>query len=152
MPREPALAFSGAACGGEAAVIIHSIASANNALAQYTSPYTQPQLKTPARAASPVATRATEGARFDGSRFTAVVLLLATIASGMMLVYSRHQARVLFQQLEALSTQHDEQQIEWGRLQLEQATWSENSRIEQIARDRLGLDFPEQTKVVVIKQ
>jgi cell division protein FtsL len=69
-----------------------------------------------------------------------------------MLVWSRYEARRLFQSLEALSAQHDEQQIEWGRLQLEQATWSENSRIEQIARERLGLDFPEQTKVVVIKQ
>ncbi len=133
-------------------MIVQSMA--NNALAQYTQPHAQPKPK-PARATPPVAAPvalAPESARFDGSRFTAAVLLLATIASGMMLVYSRHQARVLFQQLEALSTQHDEQQIEWGRLQLEQATWSENSRIEQIARDRLGLDFPEQTKVVVIKQ
>ena len=127
-------------------MIINSMANANNALAQYT----QPQPKIVARAVAPAANAAVKG--FDGSRFTAVVLLLATIASGMMLVYSRHQARMLFQQLEALSSQHDEQQIEWGRLQLEQATWSENSRIEQIARDRLGLDFPEQTKVVVIKQ
>jgi len=126
------------------------MANANNALAQYTSPYIQPQPKAAARASTPAANAPAKS--FDGSRFTAVVLLLATIASGVMLVYSRHQARVLFQQLEALSTQHDEQQIEWGRLQLEQATWSENSRIEQIARDRLGLDFPEQTKVVVIKQ
>ncbi len=128
-------------------MIVNSMASANNALAQYT----QPQ---PKAVAKPIAAPQTGSALtgFDGSRFTAMVLLLATIASGMMLVYSRHQARTLFQQLEALSTQHDEQQIEWGRLQLEQATWSENSRIEQIARDRLGLDFPEQTKVVVIKQ
>ena len=127
-------------------MIINSMANANNALAQYT----QPQPKAVAKPIAPHTSTALSG--FDGSRFTAVVLLLATIASGMMLVYSRHQARTLFQQLEALSTQHDEQQIEWGRLQLEQATWSENSRIEQIARDRLGLDFPEQTKVVVIKQ
>ena len=117
-------------------MIINSMANANNALAQYTQPhYGQPQPKIVARAVAPAANAAAKG--FDGSRFTAVVLLLATIASGMMLVYSRHQARMLFQQLEALSTQHDEQQIEWGRLQLEQATWSENSRIEQIARDRL---------------
>ena len=133
-------------------MIVQSMA--NNAFAEYTQPHAAPKPK-PTRATPPVvapATIAPESARFDGSRFTAAVLLLATIASGIMLVYSRHQARVLFQQLETLSTQHDEQQIEWGRLQLEQATWSENSRIEQIARDRLGLDFPEQTKVVVIKQ
>jgi cell division protein FtsL len=91
-------------------------------------------------------------ARMDASSLTALVLFIAVVASAVMLVWSKHQSRQLFQQLEALSTQHDEQQIEWGRLQLEQATWSENSRIEQIARERLGLDFPQQTKVVVIKQ
>jgi cell division protein FtsL len=91
-------------------------------------------------------------ARMDASSLTALVLFIAVVASAVMLVWSKHQSRQLFQQLEALSSQHDEQQIEWGRLQLEQATWSENSRIEQIARERLGLDFPQQTKVVVIKQ
>lgn len=151
MQYEPAFAVCGAAGSGETSVIVNSMANANNTLKQYTQPqYGPPQIRATAKAIAP-----TSGATlsaFDGSRFTAIVLLLATIASGMMLVYSRHQARTLFQQLEALSSQHDEQQIEWGRLQLEQATWSENSRIEQIARDRLGLDFPEQTKVVVIKQ
>ena len=132
-------------------MIVNSMANANNALAQYTQPKTDASMREGRQIAKSIAP-ATAASAFDGSRFTAMVLLLATIASGMMLAYSRHQARTLFQQLEALSSQHDEQQIEWGRLQLEQATWSENSRIEQIARDRLGLDFPEQTKVVVIKQ
>jgi cell division protein FtsL len=92
------------------------------------------------------------GTRIDGTIVTALALFFAIVASGVMLAWSKHEARQLFQELERLSSAHDEQQIEWGRLQLEQATWSENSRIEQIARERLGLDFPEQTKVVVIKQ
>lgn len=118
----------------------------SNALNQFT----QPLPKVEARASQPRVRLSSSG--FDGSRLTAMVLLLAVVLSGLTLVWSRHLARNLFQELEALSVQHDEQQIEWGRLQLEQATWSENSRIEQIARERLGLDFPEQTKVVVIKQ
>ena len=71
-------------------MIVNSMANGNNALAQYT----QPQPRAVARAIAPATTTAIKG--FDGSRFTAVVLLLATIASGMMLVYSRHQARTLF--------------------------------------------------------
>lgn len=118
----------------------------SNALHQFT----QPLPKVEARVTQPRQPLARSS--FDGSRLTAMVLLLAVVLSGLTLVWSRHLARNLFQELEALSNQHDEQQIEWGRLQLEQATWSENSRIEQIARERLGLDFPEQTKVVVIKQ
>jgi cell division protein FtsL len=122
--------------------------STSNALQQFT----QAPPKAPAKAASAPMAQAHMARSMDGSRFTAIVLFVAVVASGVMLVWSRYEARRLFQSLEALSGQHDEQQMEWGRLQLEQATWSENSRIEQIARERLGLDFPEQTKVVVIKQ
>ncbi len=125
----------------------------SSALAKFTEPrYTEAASKAAAKTAPLDKAAASDKMAFDGSRFTAMVLLFAAVASGVVLVYSRHQSRALFQQLEALSSEHDEQQIEWGRLQLEQATWSENSRIEQIARERLGLDFPEQTKVVVIKQ
>jgi cell division protein FtsL len=112
--------------------------------------------KTPVRvseaARKPVAKPKMSASKLDASSLTALILFIAVVASALMLVWSKHQSRQLFQQLEALSAEHDEQQIEWGRLQLEQATWSENSRIEQIARERLGLDFPKQTKVVVIKQ
>jgi cell division protein FtsL len=124
----------------------------SSALAKFTEPRYIEAAKAAAKTALMEKSALVEKTAFDGSRFTAMVLLLAAVASGVVLVYARHQSRALFQQLEALSSQHDEQQIEWGRLQLEQATWSENSRIEQIARERLGLDFPEQTKVVVIKQ
>ena len=88
----------------------------------------------------------------NASRWTCVVLLLATVASGIALVWSRHQSRELFHELERVNAEHDEAQIEWGRLQLEQATWSENSRIEAIARDQLGLEFPQADRVVVIKE
>jgi cell division protein FtsL len=115
--------------------------------------FTQPKAAVSAARAHTGSARSHEsGLRLDGSRFTALVLLFAVVCSGVMLVYSRHEARMLYRELESLSAAHDEQQIEWGRLQLEQATWSENSRIEQIARDRLGLDFPLATNVVVIKQ
>ena len=41
-----------------------------------------------------------------------------------------------------LEKERDELNIEFGRLQLEQATWAESNRIDQVARDRLGMEFP----------
>jgi cell division protein FtsL len=38
-----------------------------------------------------------------------------------------------------------------GRLQIEQATWAETNRIEQIARTQLGMKFPESGDIVVVK-
>jgi cell division protein FtsL len=85
------------------------------------------------------------------TRFCNGVLLLAVVATTVGYVDARHQNRKLFNELENL-TRLQEQRIEWGRLQLEQATWAENSRVEQIARERLGLEFPKPEGVVVIKQ
>lgn len=86
------------------------------------------------------------------SRMCNVVLLVALVSTALAYVHARHQSRKLFNELEQLTRAHEEQQIEWGRLQLEQATWAEDSRVEQIARERLGLEFPKSESVVVIKQ
>ena len=49
----------------------------------------------------------------------------------------------LFVAADRLEQARDELNIEFGRLQLEQATWAESNRIDQVARDRLGMKFPE---------
>ena len=46
----------------------------------------------------------------------------------------------------------DELNIEVGRLQLEQATWAESNRIDQVARERLGMKFPEAGDIVVVRE
>ena len=45
----------------------------------------------------------------------------------------------------------DELDIEFGRLQLEQATWAESHRIDQVARTRLGMAFPKTEDIVVVQ-
>jgi cell division protein FtsL len=79
------------------------------------------------------------------------VLIPATIASAVGVVYTRHEHRQHFIQLSRLERERDELNIEFGRLQLEQATWAETSRIEQVAAQQLGMKFPEGKDVVVIK-
>ena len=80
------------------------------------------------------------------SRLLLVVLLLATIASAIGVVYSRHRHRQLFVELTRLEHARDELNIEFGRLQLEQAT-----RVDQEARGRLGMKFPEAADIVVVR-
>ena len=79
------------------------------------------------------------------------LLVLATMASAVGVVYARHRHRQAFIELTTLENARDELNIEFGRLQLEQATWAETGRIEQIARDQLGMRFPEGADVVVVK-
>ena len=85
------------------------------------------------------------------TRILLVVLLLATIASAIGVVYSRHRHRQLFVELTRLEHARDELNIEFGRLQLEQATLAQATRVDQEARGRLGMKFPEAADSVVVR-
>ncbi len=69
-------------------------------------------------------------------------LLVAVVSSALGVVWSRHENRVLFVQLTALQNQRDDLNIEYGRLELEQATHAEPRRIDSEARQKLGMLEP----------
>jgi len=73
------------------------------------------------------------------------------LSSAIVLVYSKHQSRKLFVELQELKTEVDELNTEWGQLQLEQSAWSGHGRIEQVARERLSMVMPKAEDVVFIK-
>jgi len=79
-------------------------------------------------------------------------LLSLVMASAIAVIYSKHQSRKLFVELQQLYKQIDVLNIEWGRLQLEQSAWSAHGRIERIARKRLSMKLPAADEVVYIKQ
>ena len=84
-------------------------------------------------------------------RLLLTVLVVANLVTALGVVHARHRHRVLFVELNQLDKARDELDIDFGRLQLEQATWSESNRIDQVARDRLGMKFPESEETVVIR-
>ena len=82
----------------------------------------------------------------------ASLLLVCVVASALWWIYTLHESRTLFLQLEQLSAQHDEAMAEWSRLQIEQATFADASRVEQIAREKLNMTIPEQLEILVINE
>ena len=85
------------------------------------------------------------------SRLLLIVLLACTVASAIGVVFMRHRHRQLFVELSKLEHARDEINIEFGRLQLEQATLAQATRVDQEARGRLGMKFPEAADIVVIR-
>ena len=83
--------------------------------------------------------------------FLIMLLTLAVLGSGVAVVYARQQHRQAYVELTRLQKQRDELNIEFSRLQLEQATWAETNRIEQVATERLGMAFPAQSELLVVK-
>ncbi|MGH8041884.1 MAG: cell division protein FtsL [Rudaea sp.] len=81
-----------------------------------------------------------------------LVLLIAVVASAIGVVYARQQNRILFGDLTRLTHEQDDLNTEFGRLELEQATWAEPNRIEQVARGQLGMVTPGAADTVVVKR
>ncbi|MCW8854473.1 MAG: cell division protein FtsL [Gammaproteobacteria bacterium] len=79
-------------------------------------------------------------------------LLLMVMGSAIGVVYTKHESRKLFVELQQLNREIDELNIDWGRLQLEQSAWSSHGRIEKMARKRLNMELPAADKVVYIKR
>ena len=84
-------------------------------------------------------------------RVLLVLLVAANVLSAIAVVFARHEHRQLFIALTRLERARDELNIEFGRLQLEQATWAESNRIDQVARTKLGMKFPESSDIVVVQ-
>ena len=84
-------------------------------------------------------------------RLLLTVLIAANVVSALAVVHARHRHRQLFVELTALEKARDELNIDFGRLQLEQATWAESNRIDQVARTRLGMKFPAAGEIVVVQ-
>ena len=79
------------------------------------------------------------------------VLVVANVVTALVLVRVRHEHRLQFIALTKLEKTRDELNIEFGRLQLEQATWAESNRVDQVARARLDMLFPRTEDIVVLR-
>ena len=75
---------------------------------------------------------------------------LASVVVGcaLIVVETKHQNRTLVHELEQLRQDKARLETEWAQLQLEEATLAHHGRIEQLARDKVGMTAPADTQVV----
>jgi cell division protein FtsL len=81
-----------------------------------------------------------------------VGLLCLVLLSALGVVWTRHESRVLFVQLTTLQNQRDDLNVEYGRLELEQATWAEPRRIDEEARSKLGMVAPAPQDIQLVRR
>lgn len=80
-----------------------------------------------------------------------IALLLVVLLSAIASVYARHEARRLFVELQTLTAERDQLNIDWGRLRIEQSTWASPGRVEQMASERLKMQVPDPSSVVIVR-
>ncbi|WP_019626886.1 cell division protein FtsL [Thioalkalivibrio sp. ALJT] len=80
----------------------------------------------------------------------AVVLATGVFASAIGVVTAKHEARQAFIDHQQALAQRDALNLDWTQLQIEQSTWATQGRVEERAREHLGMFPPDSERVVVI--
>lgn len=78
------------------------------------------------------------------------ILAAAVFATAVQVILAQHQARRTFVEIQDLEQARDRLNEEWGRLQLEQSTWTTADRIERLATEELDMVSPETDSIVLI--
>ena len=86
------------------------------------------------------------------SLFLVFAFAVVCVLGAMALVYTKHESRRLFVELESLTDERDRLNIEWGQLQIEQSTWATHARIEKVATEDLSLVRPDSSEIFVIER
>jgi len=79
-----------------------------------------------------------------------LALFIAVLLSALAVSYCAHWNRQLLNALYAELSVRDKAQAEWGRLVLEQSTWTAHSRIESLATGQLKMRIPEPGEVRMV--
>ena len=74
-----------------------------------------------------------------------------TLVTALAVPYSAHWSRQLLNELAAEMLQREKAQAEWGRLVLEQSTWTAHNRVESIATRQLGMRVPGPSEVILVR-
>jgi cell division protein FtsL len=79
-----------------------------------------------------------------------MLLIAVLVMSALGVIYAKYRSRMLFTEIQNLEQSLEAYDVELGQLQLEQNTWAEHSRIERLARTRLGMSLPGRESIIYI--
>ena len=80
--------------------------------------------------------------------FILAVLGFLVINSAIAVVYSKHRIRMLHIKSQNMHKELAMLNTEWSKLLLEKSTWLADARVEQIAKNVLGMQSPEQINII----
>lgn len=85
---------------------------------------------------------------FTRQFFSVVCLFMGMLATAIGVIYTKHQSRILYAELQTMQQQRDTLQAEWTQLLLERGTWLSDLRVEQVASKELSMHTPKHIKVI----
>jgi cell division protein FtsL len=96
------------------------------------------------------ATTATQRTLRPGQLVVTGLLLMAVVGSALMLIYTTHRNRVLFNEWQQQQRREWALDEDWERLLLEQGTLAGYERVSQSAESRLDMVMPDPAAINVV--
>lgn len=79
-------------------------------------------------------------------------LIILVFISAFAVVYVRDYQRQLITDVQTLQIEHDNMLTQRGQLLLEQAAWSTQTHVQQVAQTQLGMVYPQQAEMVILEE
>jgi len=89
-------------------------------------------------------------AKFIRTFWPTLLLLLLAVSSGLSLGYVSYENRRLNNLIQQELELRNRAQVQWSKLLLEHSTLTSPGRIEQIAREELGMDVPTNNQIEMV--
>mgnify|MGYP001167443828 CR=1 FL=1 len=84
-------------------------------------------------------------------RIAVALLWVAVLVSSLGVIYAKQEARNRFNELQKLTKNRDDLDIEWSQLLLEQGALATHSRVEQVAREGLRMKTPQAADLRIVQ-
>jgi cell division protein FtsL len=81
-----------------------------------------------------------------------LLALVLVLVSSLSVILSTYKSRQLFSDVQLQHRESMQLEEQWGRLLLEQSTWSSQTRIENLAKNKLNMVVPDPARMIVIKK
>ena len=96
------------------------------------------------------AVRRANSIRFSWKSMGVAALIVGVLISAFGVIYAKDLNRRLFIDDETLQQQQQQSDIEWSKLLLEEAAWSTQARVQQLAQHQLNMIIPSSRKIVFV--
>ena len=88
--------------------------------------------------------------RLPTGSFIMLLMFIGVLLSAISVAYSAYWNRQLLNTLYGELNVRDKAQAEYGRLILEQSTWTAYSRIEMLATEQLKMRVPDPAEIIMV--
>ena len=88
---------------------------------------------------------------FTSKTLLLIGLVVIFIVSALAVIISKYQSRLVFIEIQKQEKMLDDYEVEWGQLQLELTTLTEENRVESVAKEKLKLRMPQRNKIIYLK-